>query len=183
MVGRHDSRQAQWLQGKLTAYILNHSREAEGKLGIACSFETPKPTPSDILPLARPYFLMLPRQYHQLKIKYWSIWASRGHSHSNNHWLWSWVLERWLWIHRRFVPCFFEASFCYQLEGWVSHGWSFPGLECKFWLTQAYFKKIQKQAVSIKSDIGVKVTLSLLRAENNRLFKWDRLWRNVFGRI
>jgi hypothetical protein len=58
--GRHDSRQAWWLEQPMKAYVLNHKHEAE----IALNSQT---NASDIYPLTMPHLLNeSPKQCHQL---------------------------------------------------------------------------------------------------------------------
>lgn len=67
-----------WLQASMSpaatarAHISNIIRK-QGELRMAWTFELSKPVPSDIVPLARPIFLLLPSSHH-LRTKYSNAW-------------------------------------------------------------------------------------------------------------
>lgn len=47
-------------------YVDQQLEEVRVTLGLALTFKTSKPTPSDILPSTKPHYLHLPTQCHQL---------------------------------------------------------------------------------------------------------------------
>lgn len=68
MAGRQDCRrEASWQEQKAEgSHLEPQARRREGKLGMACSFQTSKPDASDLLLPARSHFINLPKQYHRL---------------------------------------------------------------------------------------------------------------------
>jgi hypothetical protein len=77
---RHNDR---GLEQQLRAHILIHERRQRGHTGNGISILKLQ-NPTVTLPPTRPYFLILPKQFHQLRPKHSNIWAY-GHSHPNHH--------------------------------------------------------------------------------------------------
>jgi hypothetical protein len=69
------------------SHLEPQAQSRESDLGMVWYFETskPPPTPSNILPRARPYLIDLQKQHHQLGNECSSTRAYGRHSHSNHH--------------------------------------------------------------------------------------------------
>lgn len=81
---------AWWQGGKHHAGAVAESsypdRQVAGRdRGLPWTFETSKPTACDKPPLPRLYFLIPPKHFYQLEIKYSKIWVYWGYNHSNHH--------------------------------------------------------------------------------------------------
>ena len=60
-------------------------REKSVRMDLVWGIKTSKPTTSDIVPPGKPYFLILPKQFHQLQNQNLFIWNSEDYSHLNHH--------------------------------------------------------------------------------------------------
>lgn len=78
MAAGHDCRNSR----ELTSWSTTVGREHTGN---GVSLEISKPIYSRVPLPARPHFLSLLKQYHQLGTKYWNLRAYEGNSHSNHH--------------------------------------------------------------------------------------------------
>ena len=107
---------------------LSTSRRQREALGMADSFETSKPDPSDTPPLTRPHLLILPNQFHQLGTQWFKYMGLWGHSHSNHH---TYTYGRSCWPHGG------------PRRNKRGRKWR-PGITSKHWLPPArvYFLKV-----------------------------------------
>jgi hypothetical protein len=86
--GEHGSRQTDRHDAEAVTEDLQVEttmKKRESQPGMLWAFETSNPTLNDVVPLVRPYLLILCKKFHQLETKYSNIRASGDHFHSNHH--------------------------------------------------------------------------------------------------